>query len=163
VNAAIRLRRALKKDSVRLFNWRNDLSARRHYVNRGRVTRADHDRWFDARLCDARCRIYIAEDGAGRAVGQLRLERWRGRIEISLSVAPGARGKGIGTWMIRRAAAVARRDLGPEQLFAYVRPENVGSALAFLKAGYRFTTNARRKGRQMYVFGQPPRRRWRVS
>jgi RimJ/RimL family protein N-acetyltransferase len=169
VTPAIRLRRASKEDSARLFTWRNDPSARRHYLDSARVTRADHDRWFELRLGDPRCRIYIAEDAAGRAIGQLRLERRRGRTEVSLSVARAARGRGIGTWMIRRAAAAARRDLGVDRLVAYVRPENVRSAVAFLKAGYRFTASGRRNGQQMYVFVQtaatgPPRHvRGRIS
>jgi UDP-2,4-diacetamido-2,4,6-trideoxy-beta-L-altropyranose hydrolase len=156
VTTAIRLRRASKEDGTRLFNWRNDPSARRHYLDSAHVTRAEHDRWFASRLSNPRCRIYIAEDPAGRALGQLRLEQRRGRAEVSLSVARGARGRGIGTLMIRRAAAAARRDLGVGELVAYVRPDNVRSAVAFLKAGYRFTANGRRKGQQMYVFVQSP-------
>ena len=139
-------------DGEILFRWRNDPTARRQYLNSGMVRRSDHDRWFARTLADPRCCIYLAEDPHGRRIGQFRLQRCRGGAEISVSVARQARGHGIGALLVRRGAAVARRDLGVRRVVAYVRPENIASAVAFLKAGYRFSRNAIRRGVRTYVF-----------
>ena len=57
-----------------------------------------------------------------------------GRLEVSVDVAPGARGRGVGT-----ALAIAATSLVPsgEPLYAHVSPGNVASVRAFLRAGYR--------------------------
>jgi RimJ/RimL family protein N-acetyltransferase len=148
----LRLRRASSDDGSILFQWRNDASARRQYLNSSPVARPDHERWFARSLASPRCRIYLAEDAAGHLVGQFRLERCRGGAEISVSVARRARGRGIGTVLLRRGAAAARRDLGVRRVLAYVRRDNIASAVAFLKAGYRFSRNTVRRGVRTYVF-----------
>lgn len=96
--------------------------------------------------------MYIAEDGSGRALGQFRLERRRRTAEISFSVRRRLRGGGIGTYMLRRAVTVARRDLGVRRIVACVRQDNIGSTIAFVKAGYRFSATARRSRQPVYVF-----------
>jgi RimJ/RimL family protein N-acetyltransferase len=148
---AVSLRRARLADSERLLDWRNDPGTRRWYVHPAHVPLRDHQAWLARKLADRNCRIYIAE--ARRApVGQLRLERAGRAAEVSLSVDGTARGRGVGALMLRRAVAAARREFHATRLVAYVRPENVASAVAFLKAGYRFTRLARRGAVRTYVF-----------
>ena len=149
--AAVSLRAARAGDRDLLLAWRNEPSTRRWYLNPARVSRADHERWFDARLADAASRIYVAEQG-GQAVGQLRLERTRLGAEVSFSVAAAARGRGIGPALLKRAVARARRDLGASFVVAHVVPGNVPSAIAFLKAGFRFTGIRRRRRTDVYEF-----------
>jgi RimJ/RimL family protein N-acetyltransferase len=149
--AAVALRPVRPDDRDRLLAWRNEPSTRRWFLNPGRVRRADHARWFASRLTDGACRMYVAERD-GVAVGQVRIERTRRGAEVSFSVAPPARGQGIGPLMLARAARRAARDLGASRLFAYVVPSNVPSAIAFLKAGFRFTRVRRREGTDVYEF-----------
>lgn len=146
------LRRARAEDSARLLAWRNDPDTRRWFLDPARVPPAAHHAWFTRRLHDDRSRIYIAE-AAGTPVGQLRLDR-RGRLaaEVSFSVDRGHRGHGYGTLLLKRAPAAARRDLGVGRLVAHVKPDNVASAIAFLKAGFRFTGLRRRAGQSTYGF-----------
>jgi RimJ/RimL family protein N-acetyltransferase len=149
---AITLRRARSDDAERLLQWRNDPDTRRWYLQRARVPRRDHEGWLALKLADRGCRIYIVEE-RGTPVGQLRIERaGRGAAEVSLSVDGAARGRGIGTAMLERAATAARREFRATRLLAHVRPENVASAIAFLKAGFRFTGLERRDGARTYVF-----------
>jgi RimJ/RimL family protein N-acetyltransferase len=148
----VRVRRASPNDAGTLFRWRNDPSARRQFLNPSPVSRVDHDRWFASSLASSRCRIYLAEDTDGHPVGQFRLERRRTGAEISVSVARTARGRGVGTLLVRRGTKAAWRELGVRRVVAYVRPENVASAIAFLKAGYRFSRHAVRRGVRTYVF-----------
>jgi RimJ/RimL family protein N-acetyltransferase len=150
--AAITLRRARSEDAELLLQWRNDAETRRWYLQRARVPRRDHEGWLSLKLADRACRIYIVEE-RGRPVGQLRVERIAPRAaEVSLSVDAASRGRGIGSEILKRAATAARRELRATKLLAHVRPENVASAIAFLKAGFRFTGLERHGGARMYVF-----------
>ena len=148
---AVSLRRARIADSERLLGWRNDPDTRRWYIHPARVPRRDHQAWLSRKLADRDCRIYIAETRRA-PIGQLRLERAGRAAEVSLSVDGAARGRGLGALMLRRAVAAARREFHATRLVAYVRPENVASAVAFLKAGYRFTKLVRRGPVRTYMF-----------
>ena len=147
----VSLRRACIADSERLLDWRNDPDTRRWYLHPARVPRRDHQAWLARKLADRNCRIYIAE-ARSTPVGQLRLERVGRAAEVSLSVDGAARGRGLGALILRRAVTAARRELHATRLVAYVRPENVASAVAFVKAGYQFTKLARRGAVRTYVF-----------
>jgi RimJ/RimL family protein N-acetyltransferase len=150
--SAITLRRARSEDAERLLQWRNDPETRRWYLQRARVPRRDHEGWLSMKLADRDCRIYIVEQ-RGTPVGQMRIERTGpAAAEVSLSVDVAARGRGIGAEMLKRAAAQARRELRAKKLLAHVRRENVPSAIAFLKAGFRFTGLERCNGAITYVF-----------
>jgi UDP-2,4-diacetamido-2,4,6-trideoxy-beta-L-altropyranose hydrolase len=145
------MRAARPDDSDRLRAWRNDRATRRWFLDSTRVSARRHADWFSRRLADARCRIFIAEAG-GHAVGQLRLEKTGRGAEVSFSVLPSVRGRGIGTAILRRAPVLARRELKATQLIAHVIPENVPSAVAFLKAGFEFAGRRRRRGTSVYEF-----------
>jgi GNAT superfamily N-acetyltransferase len=76
-------------------------------------------------------RVWATPDGAGLlTIGRGVAGRW----EVSLEVAPEARGRGLGT-----ALAAAAPGLTPdgEPLWSQVATANVASLRAFLAAGYR--------------------------
>ena len=122
------LRPATLDDAEILFAWRCDPDAARNSF--GPVpTLADHMAWLTATLADPRRAQMIAEHN-GVPVGTVRLDQHFAETELSLTVAPGLRGQGYGTAMIRAASCRGR-------MLARVRGDNVGSLLAFLKAGWR--------------------------
>jgi|RhiMetdeSRZDD1v2_1073273.scaffolds.fasta_scaffold2483900_2 RimJ/RimL family protein N-acetyltransferase len=146
------LRRARPADADVLLAWRNDPATRRGFLDASRVRRAGHDAWFARILGSDDSRLYIAEE-QGRPVGQLRLDRRAARTaEVSFSVDVKERGRGVGDLLLRRAGTAARRELAASRVIGVVKPENVASAVAFLKAGYRFTGLSRRAGQTTYVF-----------
>lgn len=57
-----------------------------------------------------------------------------GRLEVSIEVAPGERGRGRGALLAHAARSLVAAD---EPLFAQVAPGNASSLRAFLAAGYR--------------------------
>jgi RimJ/RimL family protein N-acetyltransferase len=150
----VTLRRATLDDAARLLAWRNDPSARRWFMDTAPVPKRTHVAWLTRKLQDPGCRIYIAERG-GKPVGQLRLEKRRNAAEVSVSLDRAARGQGVGAAILGRVAAMARRELSVEEVRAIVRPDNVASAIAFLKVGFRFRALATRAGRPAYVFARP--------
>jgi GNAT superfamily N-acetyltransferase len=94
-----------------------------------RPAELDHPRVRRALRYRSDVQIWGTPDGAGL----LTIGRGvAGRLEVSLEVAPGAQGRGLGT-----ALAAAAPALVSEPLWAQVAPANVASLRAFLAAGYR--------------------------
>lgn len=60
-----------------------------------------------------------------------------GAVDISINVAPGARGRGVGRAVIATATAHALAQPGVTVVLAEIRPGNGASVRAFLGAGYR--------------------------
>lgn len=138
----VRLRRAVDSDRALLRSWRNDPETVRNSLVARRVGAAEHARWFAAKQADPRARLFVILSGR-RPAGQVRLDLGpRREAEVSIAVAPEMRGRGIATHALRAAAAPARR-LGAEKLVARVKPGNLASVMAFLKAGFRFARHLR--------------------
>jgi RimJ/RimL family protein N-acetyltransferase len=135
----ISLRSAGFGDAARLLAWRNDPATRRASFATAAVDAAGHAAWLRARLADPATLLLIAEDADGTAVGQVRLDRDRARDagEVSIAVAPQARGRGIARAAL--AALAARDDLGVATLRARVKADNAPSLALFAAAGYAET------------------------
>jgi UDP-2,4-diacetamido-2,4,6-trideoxy-beta-L-altropyranose hydrolase len=130
------LRDATIHDSGLLLEWRNDPLAVHFSVSQRTVGRDEHERWFAARVEDASTRLWVAEEG-GEAVGQLRVDTRDGVGTVSIGVAPGYRGRGLGTAALTALVAEVGSDPTIETLRALVHPENVASLVAFERAGFR--------------------------
>jgi pseudaminic acid synthase len=133
---ALTLRRATKQDSAALLAWRNDPHTRAMSITNDEVTVNEHDAWL-ARSLEASNRWLFVAETAGRPVGVVRLDaHGPASIEVSLTVAPGERGKGYAVAMLRAAEAEARAH-GAGHLVAVLKPDNTASRRAFEAAGYR--------------------------
>lgn len=114
-----------------LLEWRNDPDTRRNSHSTDEVNLADHVRWVEGTLKNPNRTLWVAELG-GLPVGTVRADRDESGCELSWTVAPAARGKGIGKRMV---AAAARQTSGP--LRAEVKTGNVASARIAEAAGMR--------------------------
>ncbi|WP_086972011.1 GNAT family N-acetyltransferase [Caballeronia glebae] len=98
------LRKATARDSDLLYEWRNDPITRRSSHDTSEIARERHERWLAASLENSRRQIFIAEEHE-RLVGTVRVDHGPdGTAELSWTVAPDARGKGVATRMVRRVA-----------------------------------------------------------
>lgn len=132
--AGATLRPARPDDRDRVLDWANDPETRRASFHGEPIPAATHARWFDAALAGA-CHLYIIELG-GVAAGVARLERTApGTAEASVNVAPGHRGRGVGTAAIAQLVARAA-DAGYRDVVARVRTDNAASCKAFARAGF---------------------------
>lgn len=76
----------------------------------------------------------------GQPVAQARVETTSAGVgEISVSVDPGARGRGLGSEVIARATTQGAADLDLETILARIKPTNLASKRAFAAAGYANT------------------------
>lgn len=149
----VTLRTATFHDSSLLLGWRNDPLAVRFSLTQRMVDPAEHERWFATGIANPATTIWIAEE-RGEAIGQMRIDAHDGIGTVSIGVAPGHRGRGLGTAML--AALVAEIGENPqiEHLRAVIRPENVASLIAFERNGFRRMGES---DQGFVVLGQPIR------
>jgi pseudaminic acid synthase len=132
---AVTLRAATMDDAPVLLQWRNDAETRANSRTTTEVAQADHVAWLKASLASTERKLFVAES-KGRAVGQVRLDRRPGAAaEVSITVAPAARGEGLSSWMLR-AVEKAAIEFGVTTLIAEIRPANERSVKSFKRAGY---------------------------
>lgn len=150
LDTAVRLRPARGEDAELVRAWRNDPATRAQYFDPAPADAAVHAHWFQAHRRSPRSRIYIIVGPRDRPLGQIRMERGASRsAEISVSVDPAERGKGVGAAAVLALDGPARK-WGVRTLVAHVKTENVGSLLAFVKAGFGFMRRRSVGGRPAY-------------
>jgi RimJ/RimL family protein N-acetyltransferase len=129
------LRPATSGDAALLLGWRNDPEAIRFSVSRLGVTPGEHAEWLARRLADPATHLWIAEE-RGTPVGQVRVDVEGGTGTVSIAVAPGVRGRGLGTASLRAMVTLVERDPSVVTLRALVHTDNPASARAFELAGF---------------------------
>ena len=130
----LRLRPATAADAALLLAWRNDDATRMASHNTEPVHPEDHARWLDALLRNPARRLFIAEAN-GEPVGSVRADRDDDGAchELSWTVAPTARGRGLGVRMVR---LLMTEVSGPVR--AEVKPGNPASVRIAEAAGLAF-------------------------
>ncbi|MDB5800985.1 MAG: GCN5-like N-acetyltransferase [Rhodocyclales bacterium] len=107
---AITLRPATLQDAELLLAWRNDPHTRLSSHDTNEITLAQHLAWLNRVLNDVARRLFIAEE-AGTPVGSVRADTEPdGTTVLSWTVAPLARGRGVGKRML---VALLEETSGP--------------------------------------------------
>ncbi len=132
----IRIRPATWSDVRRTWEWSNDPAVRAASFHPEPILWEQHQDWFQARLADPACCLFIAKLGAGIPFGQARIEIREHEAVISVSVDQTARGRGYGGVLIRKACRKASRLLGANAVHAYIREDNARSLVVFAAAGF---------------------------
>jgi RimJ/RimL family protein N-acetyltransferase len=133
---SLELRRATAADEARLLAWRNDPETRAQAFTSHVVKPDEHRRWLRARLDDPNMLLTIAEHDGGPA-GTVRLDRHGPAIvELSLTIAPEYRGRGLAKEAIRLGVGQARDRLHAATVIARIKATNTASVGAFAAAGF---------------------------
>ena len=134
------LRKMQEEDCALLYAWRNDPETRRQSFHTEEIAYPEHETWFSAMLADPAVRGFILEED-GKPVGQFRIRPAEGTEhigEISFAVAPGERGRGLGTRILAEAEEALRHERPAfRTLLGRVKESNPASRKAFLRNGYR--------------------------
>lgn len=137
---AVFLRRAGWRDLLRLYRWRNHPSTREQMRTTDPVRFRDHWRWFRETRADPTKALFIVL-ALGKPVGTTRIDyRHEGvltQAEITVTIAPKHRGRGLGTGAIRAVAGLATYQ-APVEVYATIRAGNLASTAAFVGAGFEF-------------------------
>lgn len=128
-SVSLNFRPARLEDAAQLRRWRNDPLTRAASIQTAAVSEAEHLAWLDSLLADDRRQLLIAWRRE-QPVGCVRFDVGDTETEVSWTVAPEARGHGIGSRMVKMA--VAERS---EALMARVREDNPASARIAESAG----------------------------
>lgn len=136
VVAAMGLRLATEADRDLLLALRNEpetVAASRQ----GAVTASEHASWLEQALRDGNRHLLIALlDGV--PIGQVRFDRLHGyRYEISVSLDPAARGRGLGRRLIEGACEWLWVATNASGIDANVSKGNAPSLRSFERAGFR--------------------------
>ena len=136
MHAGLRLRSVQENDCRLLWEWANDPQVRRAAFSSDPIAWEQHEAWFASKMRDPDCRILVAEDAEGGAVGQFRVD-WRSDQDgdIDVSVSSECRGAGYGAALIDLGASSVFAEKG-ERLHAFVKVENLPSRRAFEQAGF---------------------------
>jgi N-acetylneuraminate synthase len=132
----LRVRTAHEMDRSLLFEWANDRATRANSFAQHVIPWDEHCEWFAGILCDAQRAIFIVETARGDPIGQVRFECQGDAAEVSLTLAPEWRNRGLAATAIRLATDRVLSTSGRSTAHAYVKPDNEASRRAFIRAGY---------------------------
>ncbi|MFD4959989.1 GNAT family N-acetyltransferase [Microbacterium sp. NPDC058389] len=132
--ASLELRPAELRDAGRLYGWREDPATRAQSRNTEPIPWGAHVAWLRTTLRRPDRRLFVA---AWRGpVGTVRLDELSpGAWEISITVAPHERGRGVGGRMIEHAIAEVA-GAGGDRVVAELRDSNDASRALFRSAGF---------------------------
>jgi len=158
LGAKIRLRPAQTQDARLFWRWANDPETRSMSFSSAGIPWQSHQAWFDSKLRDPDCQLYVGVTAGEKPVGQVRAELRRRVAVISVSVDHRFRGEGYGSDLIRKAVERLLPDTRVGKLRAFVKPGNRASLGAFEKAGFRTAGRTRVAGQEairMEIHRQP--------
>jgi spore coat polysaccharide biosynthesis predicted glycosyltransferase SpsG/RimJ/RimL family protein N-acetyltransferase len=127
------VRPATEADSALLLAWRNDPETRAWSRTTDPVAPGDHQAWLDRSLHNPDRRLLVAEQDH-KPVGTVRFDRDGRHWEVSITVAPEARGRKLAVPIL----LAAERVLEPHvTVRACVHRDNAASRSLFRRAGYQ--------------------------
>jgi RimJ/RimL family protein N-acetyltransferase len=148
----VHIRLAAMSDAVILWQWANDPVTRMNSLNRKPIPWEVHEGWYAKKLTSPDCRVWIMEL-AKMAIAQIRYDRVSAdTAQISLSVAPRMRGRGVGTLILTMTLPMVTRELRVKWVQGIVVTENKASQRAFEKAFFKITKRQLIDNRECLVF-----------
>jgi UDP-2,4-diacetamido-2,4,6-trideoxy-beta-L-altropyranose hydrolase len=133
----IRLRPASHEDSYMVWQWANAPSVRSVSFSTEPIPWDEHRQWYSSKIHDPNCAFFIALDGGGVPLGQVRADVAGGNAVISISLDTRYRSQGLGKAIIQKACQELFESWKVNEVYALIREENEKSRWAFLNAGFR--------------------------
>jgi UDP-2,4-diacetamido-2,4,6-trideoxy-beta-L-altropyranose hydrolase len=144
---ALSIRLAEAGDSKLLWEWANDPVVRASAFSSETIAWEEHVAWFRGKLNDPECSILVALDASAVPAGQIRFnKRGLSEADVDIIVDGRLRGSGYASHLIDLGVNWAFTEWGLMQLNAFVKPENVASAKAFERAGFKCKETVTVKG-----------------
>ena len=150
-----RVRLAQEDDGFLLWLWANDPETRNNSFAPQPIAWWTHEQWYTRILRSPHCRIWLLEH-LHVPVGQIRYECMDAETaQISFSVGPRFRGKGMGTRLLDSTVGLAGRELGVAYAQGITFADNEASRRAFLRANFSMIEERTTTGRPCLVFRRP--------
>jgi L-amino acid N-acyltransferase YncA len=132
----LHLRRATIDDALDVLAWRNDPHTRAMSRDDAAVDRQVHLDWFAGAVEDP-SRLLLVGEADGRGVGMVRFDRAGDRWEVSINIAPDARGRGLGAALLGAGLELFAETHAGVEVLAVIKPENATSLRLFEGLGFR--------------------------
>ncbi|MGH3762229.1 GNAT family N-acetyltransferase, partial [Actinophytocola sp.] len=133
--AELTVREATESDAALLLAWRNDAETLAWSRGHQPVAEPVHRAWLHASLANPDRLLLVVE--TDHPVGTVRFDRTGpGTWEVSITVAPPNRGKGLSSRLLMMGEAALRARHGPATIQANVHEDNARSLALFHHAGY---------------------------
>lgn len=130
----LELRRATSLDSDDILEWRNDPITRMNSVNSKKISKSEHEKWFDKKLSSMDTDIYIGYIN-DKKIGVVRIEKQDNDVaEVNININPSERGKGYGAYLLAKGVAEGFNKY--IVLTAKVKKVNIPSIKIFEKVGF---------------------------
>lgn len=145
-NTGIVLRPVTMDDAKNLFDWRNDIETRTFSANHNVITWDEHISWLSRSLGNHDCIMRIAE-ASGNPVGTVRADKKQdGSFEISYTISPPFRGKGIGKKMVLQfvSGTLAGHRIMAKIKKGHAPSENIARALGLNPTNHEKHTSKNR-------------------
>lgn len=144
--SSVSIREATRADSAIILSWRNHPAVRAVSRNTDVIDEAVHQAWFEAVLANPDRVVLIGEAG-GQAVGVARFDIAGGEARISIFLAPGLSGRGLGSELLFAAEEwLTRRRQDVRLVVAEVLGGNQASHALFQAGGYKSRSTVYVKG-----------------
>jgi RimJ/RimL family protein N-acetyltransferase len=128
------VREATESDAALLLEWRNDPETLAWSRGHQPVTEPVHRTWLRGALANPdRLLLIVATD---HPVGTVRFDRVNSAWEVSITIAPGDRGKGLASRLLMLGEGALRARHGEARILANVHEDNTASLTLFRHAGY---------------------------
>jgi UDP-2,4-diacetamido-2,4,6-trideoxy-beta-L-altropyranose hydrolase len=137
-----RLRPAQLGDAQLLWRWANDPVVREGAFASASISWETHQQWLMGKLMSPNTQIWIAVDGDGKALGEIRFDRAGEVAEVDISVAVGCRHQGWGRVLLRKGEALVARRWPIKRILARIKVTNTASLRCFQGAGYKEVTSS---------------------
>ena len=140
------VRAATQADARDLFEWRNAPDVRRFSRSEAPIAWDEHCRWLDATLADPRRVLLVGSAGASPA-GVVRYDLAGAEAEVSIYLAPGQAGRGLGRALLGAAERwLAARQPDVSFVWAEALAGNEASHRLFTGCGFEaFATRYRKR------------------
>ncbi|GGI82105.1 UDP-2,4-diacetamido-2,4,6-trideoxy-beta-L-altropyranose hydrolase [Legionella impletisoli] len=142
---SINIRKANEQDEGLLLSWVNDSTVRRHSFSKKSIAKEEHSAWFQSKINDPYCYVFIGEDEQGLPIGQVRFEVDIDKLEasIDISIDPCFRGSGLSKQLLTLALSNFRCIMPNLKIIAEVLLENSKSHCLFLSLNFREISSRR--------------------
>jgi UDP-2,4-diacetamido-2,4,6-trideoxy-beta-L-altropyranose hydrolase len=144
------LRPVDKRDCRQIWKWANDPIVRNMSFHPAYIPWSDHRTWFEEKISNPRCSIFILTDWQERAVGQIRFDILDGEAEVDVSIDRSLRGCGLGSYIIKEGVKKFYELTKIPHIHAYVRTTNISSLHSFEHANFTLTGNTSVSGYPVY-------------
>jgi len=129
----VSIRMATEVDALTVFKWRNSPELIEMSANKKRVSLNEHKIWFKKKLMSEDLMMIIQVNRVD--AGLIRFERRTGgECEVSIYLAPGNEGRGVGTLALQQAIECAAFTCSG--FVAMIRKENKVSIMLFERQGF---------------------------